>query len=63
MINLKKGEARSITKKMIRQKTVDKFTLNQIEDMKMFVDSVSSNYVQESLENYLIELKKKHKYL
>lgn len=57
------SEARSITKKMIRQKTVDKFTLNQIEDMKMFVDSVSSNYVQESLENYLIELKKKHKYL
>lgn len=55
-------EARSISKRMMRQSTLDRFTLNSQFDLDSFVGSISSASVQESIKNYLKNMKNQHKY-
>lgn len=55
--------ARSISKLMMRQNTLDRFTLNSQKDLETFVGSISSAGVQETIKNYLRNMKNQHKYL
>ena len=57
------AEARSISKLMMRQDTLDRFTLNRVNDLDSFVGSTSSPAVQTSIKSYLNKMKNQHKYM
>jgi len=63
LINKNKGEARSISKQSLRSNTINRFKLNRTQDLKQFVQGVSSEQAQGSIKNYLKQLKDKHHYL
>lgn len=57
------SEARGLTKKLMRQETLNRFKLNRQSDLDDFVSQVDNPGVQEAIRNYLQGLKNQHKYL
>lgn len=57
------SEARGITKKSLRRPLLDRFALNRDNDLKEFVNQITSDHVQHSIKEYLKQLKEKKSYL